>query len=158
MDLEWIKNVQAAIVGENEKHGFREEDVYIGNLIQATYYPPTYNKLPKLMEDFEKTLNINGGGIAQMINDIVRCHIQFERIHPFVDGNGRTGRMILNQQLVNNGLLPVAITKKSKYRQAFKLFDRNGDTSLMEHIVLRAQLNAIHQIKTLVEMKNKSYR
>ena len=110
------------------------------------------------MEDFEKTLNINGGGIAQMINDIVRCHIQFERIHPFVDGNGRTGRMILNQQLVNNGLLPVAITKKSKYRQAFKLFDRNGDTSLMEHIVLRAQLNAIHQIKTLVEMKNKSYR
>ena len=42
-------------------------------------------------------------------------HAEFVRIHPFIDGNGRTSRLIMNYQLMKNDLLPVSIAKESKY-------------------------------------------
>ena len=57
--------------------------------------------------------------------------MDFERIHPFADGNGRTGRMVLNQQLINEKLLPIIIESKGNYCQAFRRYDRSGDISQM---------------------------
>ena len=65
------------------------------------------------------------------------------------DGNGRVGRMILNQQLINNGLLPVTFSAKGKYRQAFRIYDRNKDTSSIVHIIGKAQEEAISRITQL---------
>lgn len=62
-----------------------------------------------------------------IFSSITEYHIRFERIHPFSDGNGRTGRMIMNQQLINNDMLPITIDKTSKYRQAFRAYEKNGD-------------------------------
>ena len=56
-------------------------------------------------------------------------------IHPFQDGNGRTGRFVMDQMLLNEGLMPAIILNQSKYRQAFRLYERNRDTALMEYCI-----------------------
>lgn len=57
-----------------------------------------------------------------------RFHIAFERLHPFIDGNGRTGRIILNRNLIKNGLPPILITEvmDSQYKQFITENDYKG--------------------------------
>ncbi|MFJ7370012.1 Fic family protein [Lysinibacillus sp. NPDC098008] len=50
----------------------------------------------------------------EKIVSIVEAHIAFERIHPFADGNGRTGRMVLNYSLLQHGFAPLIINSKEK--------------------------------------------
>lgn len=57
--------------------------------------------------------------------------------------------MVLNQQLINNGLLPISINIGSKYRQAFRRYDKNGDTSMLEAIILNVELESFERVKTL---------
>ena len=52
------------------------------------------------------------------------------------DGNGRTGRFMMNQMLLNQGILPAIILNHSKYRQAFRIYERNGGTGLMEYCLV----------------------
>lgn len=80
-------------------------------------------------------------------------HIEFERIHPFSDGNGRRDRIILNQSLINEGLLPIVIEPKSKYRSAFKEYNNNQDTSLMENIIYNGQFESIEKIVKIAKNK-----
>lgn len=56
---------------------------------------------------------------------------------------------MLNQQLINAGLLPITIEKNSKYRQAFKFYDKNKDVSLMAHVISSAEIDAMNRIKEL---------
>jgi len=60
-------------------------------------------------------------------------HIRFERIHPFNDGNGRTGRIILNHNLLNQGCAPVLITDvmSSYYKKCINTFDIDGLASML---------------------------
>ena len=74
----------------------------------------------------------------------------------FDDGNGRTGRMILNQQLINHGLLPITIHKNSDYRRAFKRYDKNGNISLMVHVVLDGEREAIQRLRDFQEKAAKN--
>ena len=56
-------------------------------------------------------------------------HAEFVRIHPFVDGNGRTSRMIMNYQLMSAGFLPVSIAKENRleYFEALEAYAVDGD-------------------------------
>ena len=82
---------------------------------------------------------------------IAKRHIEFERIHPYQDGNGRTGRMIMNQQLLNAGLLPAIIQDHSKYRQAFRRYDRNGSVELMQYEIAVGILKSYEILMKFVE-------
>lgn len=148
---EWIQAVNGTILGKN--HGYRTRNVFVGNLIEVTYYPPDFEKVPALMNSFLKTVNFRDSSIETILQKIASTHIEFERIHPFIDGNGRTGRILLNQCFLNNGLLPVTIATKSKYRQAFKVFDRKNDVSLMEYILCKGEMEAINKVKALAEKR-----
>lgn len=146
---EWLQSTNSMIIGNEGK--YRQKNLYIGTLVEATYYPPDYKKVPELMEVFLQSVNFKADDKKEVIRDIAEQHIEFERIHPYVDGNGRTGRMLLNQQMINNGLLPIIIEKQSKYRQAFKFYDKNKDTSLMVHLISKGELDAMERINQLFE-------
>lgn len=148
MNEEWIQNLNRQIIGSDYR-GYREGDVYIGNALKAVYYPPSHENVPALMKEYAAGMNFVESDMDKVIELAALKHVEFERIHPFGDGNGRTGRVILNQMLINNGLLPISIKAQSKYRQSFKQYDKNQDLSLLEHIIFKGELEAIDNIKEL---------
>jgi Fic family protein len=64
---------------------------------------------------------------------IARFHNEFEGIHPFIDGNGRTGRLLLNLDLMQNGFPPINVkfTDRKRYYDAFDAYYRNDDLEPM---------------------------
>lgn len=133
----WIKKVNGMICGTDG--GYRQEDVFIGSTLKAVYYPPKHGDVPGLMQDYMEGLRaFDGKAFIDIVTETVNRHICFERIHPFQEGNGRTGRIVMNQMLLNHGVLPAAIEHTSKYRQAFRVFDRQNDTSLMTYLLCDA--------------------
>ncbi len=90
-----------------------------------------------------------------MVKRIAKFHLRFEHIHPFVDGNGRIGRVLNNYLLIREGYVPINIKyiDRSLYYLAFQEFDKNGKTKIMEQIVNRALLNSYH--KRLAYMEDK---
>lgn len=87
------------------------------------------------IESCEETRKAGLADPAAIISTVAGLHMQFEMIHPFADGNGRTGRFIMNQMLLNAGLMPAIILNQSKYRQAFRIYERSQDTALMEYCI-----------------------
>ena len=67
------------------------------------------------------------------IERIARFHLEFEGIHPFIDGNGRTGRLILNLELIRNGYpaINIKFTDRKRYYDAFDDFYRDGNADEM---------------------------
>lgn len=68
-------------------------------------------------------------------------HLKFEAIHPFIDGNGRTGRLLVNFILMRAGYLPVSVKYENRvaYYSAFTSFHRDGDAVPMARIFLEAE-------------------
>lgn len=151
---EWIKKNNRLIRGFDGE--YRKIPLRIGTQVETTYMPPSFEQVPMLMEAYLRDVNFGAESFAELIEKVVRSHLHFERIHPFADGNGRTGRMIMNQQLINHGLLPISINKNSDYRNAFKRFDRNGDISQMVHVVLKGELQAIQRLQALQDMREET--
>ncbi len=71
------------------------------------------------------------------IERIARFHLEFEGIHPFIDGNGRTGRLILNLDLIRNGFPPINVkfTDRKKYYDSFDEYYRNGNAGKMTGLI-----------------------
>ena len=137
-----LKEMNAMIRGR-ETSDYRNGNNYVGTLLEVTYVPPDYTCVPEKMKKLLADMrDEKGGTIEEQIQNICEQHILFERIHPFWDGNGRTGRLLMSQQLANSGALPAIILDQGKYRQAFRRYDRNKDISLMENVVLNGILES----------------
>lgn len=146
---EWIKKANALVM--DWEGNYRKGPVYVGSMAEVIYYPPKAELVPELMQTHISEINIHKESIKEIIETVAKQHIQFERIHPFQDGNGRVGRMILNQQLINHDLFPLCINPKGKYRQAFRRYNKNGDISQMVHILAKEEISAIERIKDYQE-------
>lgn len=86
---------------------------------------------------------------------IAQFHLTFEHIHPFVDGNGRIGRVLNNYLLIREGYVPINIKfiDRSLYYDAFQAFDKNADTRIMEEIVGNALSSSYHKRLAYLESK-----
>ena len=71
------------------------------------------------------------------IERIALFHLEFEGIHPFIDGNGRTGRLILNLDLIRNGYPPINVkfTDRKRYYDAFDAFYKDNDPTSMTELI-----------------------
>lgn len=119
---EWnIKNIHQLVlkkIDDDNAGKYRNENVKIKG---ATHIPPDYLIVPELMgkliinyEDWKK------------YHPIIRAallHGELVKIHPFVDGNGRTSRLVMNLSLMNSGYLPV-IVKKEKRLEYYNALDK----------------------------------
>ena len=119
-DERFIKNLNNTI-NKNIKdiEGYRTVQVFIRG---SEHIPPSPEKIPTLMNYY----------VYNYIHDeqdifakIARYHIEFERIHPFEDENGRTGRLLINYELLKNNLPPVVISKDDRIK--YFEFLRNTD-------------------------------
>lgn len=116
------KKITSVQLGVNAGR-LRKCDVTVGGRIC-----PAWGIVPKLMNIWTTkwdTLLSPGNSQylhASIFEYIKRAHIEFEKIHPFVDGNGRTGRMILNWQMEHCGLevLMIKAEERDKYYEWFK--------------------------------------
>ena len=96
-----------SVRGEHKLPGeFRNSQNWIGgkSLADAKYIPPTHQLAGELMGDLEKFLNNDQIQLPALLK-IAIAHYQFEAIHPFLDGNGRIGRLLITLFLVKEGLL-----------------------------------------------------
>jgi len=84
---------------------------------------------------------------AYFLDRIALFHLDFEQTHPFVDGNGRIGRVLINYQLMQLGFPPVIIRDKEKatYYTSFKEYNDNRKTSSMEKVLYLALLESLHK-------------
>lgn len=98
-----------------------KEWVRVGNHLGAN---PQF--VTTLMQELMDHYNQNQTGY--FLDAIAHFHAEFETIHPFVDGNGRMGRVLINLQLMNIGLPPIIIQNKSKHTAYYPLFTRYQST------------------------------
>lgn len=123
---------------------FRRMPVYIGNGRGRVHYtPPNAQDIPELISDWEKIIH-ESTKIDPLVT-AAAAHYQFEAIHPFEDGNGRTGRMLMTLHLVDAGLLSSPVVhisqyinvNKGKYYQLLRKVTAEGDLEAFVRYIVK---------------------
>jgi Fic family protein len=141
-----LTNIDENIAGRFRKG---KEWVRVGNHLGAN---PTFvhSLMEELVTDYNKTKD------RYFLDSIARFHAEFETIHPFVDGNGRIGRVLINLQLMNAGLPPIIIQNKSKHKEYYPLFTNYPVTMKFEgftQLFGLLLLEALHKRVTMLTAK-----
>jgi len=127
---------------------FREHDImpFDGGMT-----PPTWTLVPAEMSQWVNDANripitSPTDNVGRLVEGLASLHNQFERIHPFLDGNGRTGRLVLNLLLVRAGLPPIIIRKEKRdaYLRAMRYAD-HGDAASLGQIFARAMEDSLYR-------------
>lgn len=142
-----LKQIHAILMqgarGEHKTPGeFRRSQNWIGgtSIKDAVFIPPHEDEILELIGDLEKFWHNEEIDVPNLIR-IAISHYQFETIHPFLDGNGRIGRLMITLYLVSKGLL----AKPSLYLSDY--FEKHKGAYYDALTVVRASNNLIHWVK-----------
>lgn len=114
--------------------GYRKVSVMIRG---ADHLPPAPAQVPNLMMYFIDNYNqALEGSFQDVYLKIARFHIDFEKIHPFEDGNGRTGRLLMNYELLKHNMAPIVIpiSKRAEYFEFISSNDILGFAKFVEQL------------------------
>lgn len=136
------KTILTGVRGKHKLPGeYRTSQNWIGaTLKDAIFIPPHHSEVLELMSDLEKFINENENHVPHLIK-IAIVHYQFETIHPFLDGNGRLGRLLITLYLVSNDVLK----KPSLYLSDF--FEKNKGYYYNNLMTVRLTSNLTQWIK-----------
>jgi Fic family protein len=140
-----ISNIRNDIAGR-----FREGDEMVRI---SSHIAPHAREIAERLETM--LAEYNASSHESIIKRIARLHLAFEYTHPFIDGNGRIGRVLNNYLLIREGFVPINIKfiDRAKYYDAFREFDEKGKTEIMEEIVAKALTNSYHKRLAYLEGK-----
>ncbi len=148
---EWnIKGIHQLVLKDidNENAGrYRRENVTIKG---ATHTPPDYLKVPELMEKL--VLNYENWNDFHPIIQAALLHGELVKIHPFVDGNGRTARLLMNLNLMNYGFNPVIIKKEDRleYYEALDKAHTTGDYTDFVKLIVKLEIETLKKYLELL--------
>lgn len=121
LDERLIKTINETINKDiKDTKGYRKVQVFIRG---SEHIPPEPEKIPNLMNYYIYNYNNDE---QEIFEKIAKYHIEFEKIHPFEDGNGRTGRLLLNYELLKNNLPPIVIAKEDRVKYFEYLRDNDN--------------------------------
>lgn len=141
---EWnLKNIHALVLKgiDNQNAGrYRSENVLISG---AKHTPPKHFEVMYLMQKLIKEYSCEWKEFHPVIKAAL-LHGEFVKIHPFIDGNGRTARLLLNFELLRNGYTPIIIKKERRvaYYDALDLAHTSFDYRLFINFVAEALLES----------------
>ena len=100
--------------------------------IETTLVKDVKKEMVKLLKEYNDIDNVT-------VNDIIDFHYKFERIHPFQDGNGRVGRLIMFKECLKHNIVPILINENMKYYYYRGLKEWNKETGYLTDTCLSAQ-------------------
>lgn len=132
-----IENIDDNIAG---RFRMKNEYVRVGSHI-APAPEHVERMVDAILSEYESNIN------DYPIDKIAKFHLDFETIHPFLDGNGRIGRVIVNFQLNKLGFPNLIIRNKEKkiYYQSFREYNDSKNTKTMEKIIVLALFESLHK-------------
>jgi Fic family protein len=146
-----LKNTHKILLqGVRGKHkqpgAFRISQNWIGgsSLVDAKFIPPHQDGILEYMADFEQFIHSEKSNLPHLIK-IGILHYQFETIHPFLDGNGRIGRLLITLYLVSTGLL----VKPTLYLSDF--FEKNKEHYYDNLTIVRTKNDLVQWLKFFLE-------
>jgi Fic family protein len=132
-----MTNINPTIAGRFRKP---DEFVRVGTYI-AVDPKHVKQRIDETIEQYSTNLTMDS------IEKIAKFHLDFEQIHPFVDGNGRIGRVLINFQLLKIGFPQIIIRNKSKkyYYDAIRQYNDHGNQKPMQYVIYLALSESLHK-------------
>lgn len=139
-----VKSIHGLILKNNDSKNagkYRQKNVLISG---TEHIPPKHFKIQELMSDMIEEYKKVWSDLHPVISASL-LHGEFVKIHPFVDGNGRVARLLLNFELMRNGYPPIVIKKEQRleYYEALDTAHTTMDYSLFIEIVKKCTLDSL---------------